>query len=157
MSVSRASVALYFAVVICAVGAIAGGMHFGPQVFLFLSALEVVLVAVLIAHTWRAAPSGTSRVVHALVPLASGVLGLIVPAFGYLDLMAAHPISHGEWPWWVFLAIPFSAVGPDYPHTITFTTLVGLNVAFWAGMPLALAYFCRVKPLSSGRGPAGAA
>src|SRR5205814_10073522 len=97
------------------------------------------------------------QAVHALVSLASCIFGLILPACGYLALMAGHPASHAEWPWWVFLAIPFSAVGPDYPHTAMFATLVALNVTLWTSMPLALAYFCRLRPLSSGMGTAGAA
>jgi len=76
--------------------------------------------------------------------VAAGISGgVVVPLLGYSYLLGAHPALGEPLPFWVTLAIPFSAIGPESPSVAVFFLLLLINVALWGTIFYAAGTFFR--------------
>ena len=74
--------------------------------------------------------------------LSTGRIGLVImaavviPFTGYVSLIANHDSRQ---PMWLWAAIPFALIGPDFPSLVAFVALAFCNVLLWATITFALA------------------
>ena len=79
-----------------------------------------------------------------LLPVLAAIVGFAFPALGYLEIVSSHPATRADWPRWLWVLIPASAIGPDSPNGFAFFLLVFINVSLWLALLPGVAALCRL-------------
>ena len=77
-----------------------------------------------------------------LLPVLAAIVGFVFPALGYLEIVGSHPATRADWPRWLWVLIPASAIGPAFPNGFVFFLLIFINVSLWLALLPGVAALC---------------